>query len=213
MRLLDLFCGAGGASMGYHRAGWTVTGVDIDPQPNYPFEFIQADLTEPFDTAGFDLIHASPPCQVFSTLAAVQDNDYHTRHPDLVEPTRRLLIDSGVPYVIENVPGAPLIEPTTLCGTAFGLTVTSSGIEWELRRHRLFESSVFLWGPPDCSHTRRVLGVYGDLSRNHRPSTRGHKAGHTEAAALMGIDWMTTAELVQALPPAYTEWIGRRLMA
>ena len=138
-RLLDLFCGAGGAAMGYHRAGFTVVGVDINPQRHYPFEFHQADALE-FDVSGFDAIHASPPCQAFT--AYKRRPNHVGDYPDLIWPTRQKLIASGVPYVIENIPKAPLLNPITLCGSSFGLDV---------RRHRLFESNVPLLAPP-CDH-------------------------------------------------------------
>ena len=114
MRLLDLFCGAGGAAMGYHRAGFEVVGIDIAPQPNYPFEFVQADAME-FPLDGFDAIHASPPCQAYTALAT-------GKHPRLIEPMRERLASSGVPWVIENVVGAPLRQPVLLCGSMFGLS-------------------------------------------------------------------------------------------
>src|SRR5690606_38371919 len=135
MRILDLFCKAGGCSVGYHRAGFEVIGVDIDPQPNYPFEFIQADAIETLKSmlrndnklAGytFDAIHASPPCQKYSGIQglAVARNGGYKDHVDLVEPTRTLITDSGLPYVIENVVGAPIHNPVTLCGSMFGLKV------------------------------------------------------------------------------------------
>jgi SAM-dependent methyltransferase len=129
MRLLDLFCGAGGAAKGYADAGFEVVGVDIEPQPNYPFEFVRADaLTFPLD--GFDAVHASAPCQAFTVY---RNNSAHVRqdHPNLIPQTRERLIASGLPYVIENVPGAPLIDPIQLCGTSFP--------PLEVRRHRIFE--------------------------------------------------------------------------
>jgi DNA (cytosine-5)-methyltransferase 1 len=139
-RLLDLFCGAGGAGMGYHRAGFTVIGVDLNPQPHYPFEFHQADaLTFPLD--GYDAIHASPPCQHYSKMSLCKPGLADT-YPDLVEPTRQRLAAAGVPYIIENVEGAPLIEPTRICGSGLGM---------RLQRHRLFETNWAMWGVP-CAH-------------------------------------------------------------
>ena len=208
MRLLDLFCGAGGAAMGYHQAGFTeIVGVDIDPQPNYPFEFVQADWDE-YTTLtwirDFDLIHASPPCQAYSTL---KHSPGASEYPDLVEKVRSALMSFGIPYVIENVVGAPIQGPI-LCGSQFGLQADG----FELRRHRVFESS-FLFMVEPCRHRLPVLGVYGDLSKNSRPSTRGVKAGIKQAEALMGIDWMTPSELVEAIPPAYTKFIGEQFLA
>ena len=217
MKLLDLFCGAGGAAVGYHRAGFDeIVGIDIEPQPNYPFEFIQADVMEWDGFAGFDLIHASPPCQIHSDLKTVLPKDH--QHQDFVADTRERL--QGSRYVIENVPGAPLINPIQLCGSAFGgradlplyKTETSMVRQvFELRRHRLFECTFPIMAPP-CNHQAKVLGVYGDLSKHRRPSNRGVKAGIRDAELLMGIDWMTPKEIVQAVPPAYTEYIGRAFL-
>lgn len=210
--LLDLFSGAGGAAMGYHRAGFDVVGVDIDPQPNYPFEFVRTDAFTYLERhyAGFAVVHASPPCQAHSTLKHSPGgrDDY----PDLVVGTRRRLQvlhrARGTHYIIENVVGAPLVDPIKLCGSQFGLTADG----YELRRHRLFETSFPLL-QPECRHELPVLGVYGDLAKHPRPSTRGVKAGIDQANHLMGIDWMTPKELTQAIPPAYSEWIGTQLLA
>jgi len=207
LKLLDLFCGAGGAAMGYHRAGFEIVGVDIEPQKNYPFTFILGDALGPSirDAQSFDLIHASPPCQAHSTLRySPGAGDY----PELIEPTRRWLQETGIPYVIENVVGAPLVNPLTLCGSMFDLRHDG----FELRRHRIFETSFPILGIP-CSHRDPVLGLYGDLSKHRRRSTRGIKAGIVEAGHLMGIDWMDRRELVQAIPPAYTEYLGRQFLA
>ncbi len=210
-RLLDLFCGAGGAAMGYSRAGFEVVGVDIDPQPHYSFEFHQANaLTFPLE--GFDAIHASPPCQAYSK-AVKQVN--RPGHPQLLEPTRELLMTSGRPWVIENVPGAPLRSPITLCGSGFGLPI---------RRHRLFESSEFLMAVP-CAHEAypaiyppawnrttplRVLSISGGY-QTRKQIGEDFMAQHKAA---MGIDWdIAYDELSYAIPPAYTEWIGRQLLA
>lgn len=193
--------------MGYHRAGFEVVGVDINQQPRYPFEFHHTDALglSSATLAEFDLIHASPPCQAYSPLRhSPGAGDY----PDLVLLTRNLLQAADVPYVIENVPGAPLLNPATLCGSAFNLRHAG----FELRRHRLFETSFPLIVPP-CDHRDPVLGVYGDLSKNRRPSTRGVKAGIADAEALMGIDWMTVDEMTEAVPPAYCEFIGRQFIA
>lgn len=205
-RLLDLFCGAGGAAMGYHRAGFDVVGVDIKPQPNYPFEFHQADaLTFPLE--GFDVIHASPPCQAYSALSWHPQNR-DVEYPDLIEATRCRLRSAGVPYVIENVEGAPLIDPTTLCGSSFGLP---------LKRHRLFETA-FPVIALACAHASlpkrfRVWRHGEEIMSAFVPvyGTGGGKAAEHWPEA-MGIDWMTRAEMAQAIPPAYTEHIGRSLM-
>ena len=198
-RLLDLFCGAGGAAMGYHRAGFDVVGVDVKPQPRYPFEFRQADaMTFPLD--GFDAIHASPPCQAFSIATRMQGNP--ADHPDLLTPTRERLRQSRVPWVIENVQGAPLRTDFKLCGCMFGLGV---------RRERWFETS---WWAYDlrqpCHHPEPVIGVYG--YSGPRPGS-GRISGRLATwSKAMGIDWMEVLELAQAIPPAYTEYIGRQLI-
>lgn len=208
MRILDLFCGAGGAAMGYHRAGFHVTGVDINPQPRYPFTFIQADaMTYPLD--GFDAIHASPPCQAYS----VTRHAWNARkdHPDLLAPTRDRLLAAGIPWVIENVPGAPMDALVMLCGSSFGL---GTG-EYQLRRHRWFEPSPGWWllSPP-CQHNGPVIGIYGDHGRDRRRSSPrfGRYFTMAERREAMGIDWMARDELGQAIPPDYTEYIGGYLM-
>ncbi len=213
-RLLDLFCGAGGAGMGYHRAGFDVVGVDLHPQPRYPFEFHQADaLTFPLD--GYDAIHASPPCQGYSRLRHLpwlKGREY----PTLIPQTRALLEASGVPWVIENVVDAPL-GGFIICGASLGLPIS---------RHRAFESSVFMLVPPCPGHSTiqpggatlgkrytgsgGVTGVMKEISRN---SMAGHFAGVDRARKALGIDWMKRDELAQAIPPAYTELIGRALLA
>jgi len=294
-RLLDLYCGAGGVAQGYHEAGFEVDGVDSAPQPRYPFRFIQADALAYLWECGhcYDAIHASPPCQKFTQLAALMRSrqpDYDARHPDLIEPTRELLLATGTPYVMENVVGAPLIEPVMLCGSMFGLQ-TECGAQ--LRRHRLFETNWLLLVPMKCVHRKRIIGVYGtgmaqegartigvygdtirggtpppptigvysknpegrtigvhgrpQLIENNRGviSVHGGHArdrgaeqreavititGHSsqqnvvknqvrrtytveQARQAMGIGWMTQKELSQAIPPAYTAYIGRQLLA
>jgi DNA (cytosine-5)-methyltransferase 1 len=207
MRLLDLFCGAGGAAMGYSRAGFDVVGVDLVAQPHYPFEFHQGDALEwPLD--GFDVIHASPPCQDYSVLAAMHPE---REWPRLIEPTRQMLLEVGVPWVMENVDTAPLAKQATLdgrfgvelCGSMFALGVERG----YLRRHRLFESSLPVSQPP-CSHRGRAVGVYG-----HGGHTGKHRMLYrAEASQALGIDWMTRDEMTQSIPPAYTEFIGRQLI-
>jgi DNA (cytosine-5)-methyltransferase 1 len=203
-RLLDLFCGAGGAGMGYHRAGFDVVGVDIKPQPNYPFEFHQADaLTFPLD--GFDAIHASPPCPAYSTATRVPSS-----HPDLYAPTRRHLQSAGVPYAIENVIGAPYTHGVVLCGSMFGLEADG---EW-LQRHRNFEPSWFAFAPM-CAHPpgRRAVTITGQAYLSEtREYSHSRQTTYAIAQRLMGIDWMTRDELKDAIPPAYTEWIGSQLL-
>jgi DNA (cytosine-5)-methyltransferase 1 len=203
--LLDLFCGAGGAAMGYHQAGFDVVGVDIKPQPRYPFEFIQDDALDVLTARSLpcNAIHASPPCQAYSSLRHRTGGTY----PDLVEPTRDLLRATGLPYVIENVPGAPLVEPLWLCGSEFGLV---DGGRW-LKRHRGFESNVTLMGAGGCNCAGRPIGgVYGTGTQDGRTRFKFGVAGRRR---VMGIDWMTTAELALAIPPAYTRFIGEQLLA
>lgn len=208
-RLLDLFSGAGGAAMGYHRAGFEVVGVDLRPQPRYPFEHHVADaLTFPLD--GFDAVHSSPPCQGYSIA-----NNIHGRkdHPLLVEPVRERLVASGLPYVIENVPGAPLLNPVTLCGLSLGLNV---------KRHRLFECNFPVMVPPCTAHTGDWLLVFG-----HTVLTRGKVVGKAKGGGntikrrhvgvergreAMGIDWMNRDELSEAIPPAMSELLGGFLL-
>lgn len=207
-RLLDLFCGAGGAAVGYHRAGLDVIGVDIRPQPNYPFEFVQADalsaleslIADAFLPFGFAAIHASPPCPRY-IRGGLADRE---KHPDLLPAVRELLEQTGLPWVIENVPGAPMRPDAVLCGSMFGLAV---------RRHRWFELS---WGEPlltlSCDHSRPVAGVYGN-AHGKAGAWPGMLPSDLETwSQAMGIDWMTTAELADAIPPAFTEFIGARLL-
>lgn len=202
-RLLDLFCGAGGAGMGYYRAGFEIVGVDIRPQPRYPFAFIQGDALEYAATHGheFDAIHASPPCQAYSVTKSIHGR----RYPDMVASTRGLLERIGKPWVIENVMGAPLVNPLMLCGTMFNLRVI---------RHRLFEANPpAYFAPATCCHLYRTgrRGQY-DKGQGGFITVAGHNFSKQYAALAMGIDWMTTGELAEAIPPAYTEFIGRHLL-
>ncbi len=218
-RLLDLFCGAGGAAMGYHRAGFEVVGVDIRPQPHYPFEFHQIDALElmaehfdrwdvrGWDSQTFSAIHASPPCQAYSVATKVHGAAQVATHPDLVAPTRDALDRTGLPYVIENVPGAPLRGSLLLCGSMFGL---------EVRRHRIFEGAVPMMAPLGCNHTDAAVPVYGHTgagANRGRERERGRSNGVADWRRAMDIDWMTVNELAEAIPPAYTEWIGTQLLA
>jgi DNA (cytosine-5)-methyltransferase 1 len=203
MRLLDLFCKGGGAAMGYHRAGFEVVGVDIEPQPHYPFEFIQADALT-VDLAGFDVIHASPPCQAFTAYR--RRRGVGEGYPDLIEPIRRRLDAAGVPYVIENVAGAPLRDAIMLCGSAFGLDV---------QRHRYFESNVPLIAPA-CDHSVWTPRFPPATNRTNLRRTVEVGVWRIPLAVqqqAMGIDWLPLAQLTEAIPPAYTEHIGRQLVA
>ena len=287
-RLLDLFSGAGGAAMGYHRAGFDVVGVDIRPQPNYPFEFVQADALEVLsdllrerrldrqlthaelvaapiqeledrvsdfvlgagvgvggfyvqvdeDLAGheapsvgvaadsakpafrvkdFDAIHASPPCQAYTSLRVM--HNARGDHPDLVGPTRELLQETGLPYVIENVPGAPIATVTRLCGSSFGLGVEAHDGWRQLRRHRYFETTFSFMSPP-CQHSGPTIGLYGAHARDRRRvnGMAGRDFPDRDKLELgrkaMGMPWAQKwRELSEAIPPAYTEFIGHQLLA
>jgi DNA (cytosine-5)-methyltransferase 1 len=198
-RLLDLFCGAGGAARGYARAGFDVTGVDVAPQPRYlasgAARFVQGDaLRPPLDLRDFDVVHASPPCQAYSRATPWRGDP--STHPDLIGAVRRLLAGSGRPYVIETVEGGAglLHEPVLLCGTHFGL---------RLRRHRYFECAPVPLSlrPGPCMHRPR------DHCFDH-----GFKATERAYADAMGCDWMTVLEAREAIPPAYALWVGRHLM-
>lgn len=292
-KLLDLYCCQGGAAKGYSDAGFDVVGVDINKQPLYPYDFIQSDCVALlwrlirgestqsiqgnwFSLSDFAAIHSSPPCQVHSCLAHLATPG---KHVDLIPETREALIASGLPYIIENVPGAPLINPTILCGSMFGLG-TQCGAQ--LRRHRLFETSWFIMHSLQCAHQGSSIGVFGDHAldsskerERYRPRTisitgstpqrqvgrvitvsgsgspvgahgpnsgaiisihggkardrrriitvtghgmQGESGGVLEtfpvqaARDAMGCQWMTMKGLSQAIPPAYTQWIGERLM-
>lgn len=208
---LDLFCCAGGAGMGLHRAGFDVIGVDILPRRRYPFRFVQADaLRPPFDLEQFDFIWASPPCQAHTALKTMHNAK---DHDDLIPETRAMLKASGVRYVIENVVGAPLNSPIMLCGTMFGLGVETA----ELRRHRIFETGPDYWSipHPPCRHRKRTIGVYGG---GHGVSLHRHAKGvprftAEQERAAMGMPWASVDELSQAIPPAYAEAIGRAAIA
>ena len=232
--LLDLFCGAGGASHGYYEAGFDVVGVDMHPQKNYPFEFVQMDALEYLETqddlSRFSAIHASPPCQFASTMRVGlwKDRD----HENFIPPTRERLVLSGLPYVIENVENARrhLINPILLCGTMFGLGTKDGN---QLRRHRYFELSWGFWLVPTCQHNGySTVPVYGGGQNGdyHTPRRKpktvgvwGHAGGSSKRDGVvqfnteirreaMGIDWMTGNELSESIPPAYTAYIGAQLL-
>jgi DNA (cytosine-5)-methyltransferase 1 len=211
--LLDLFCCAGGAAVGYRRAGFDVIGVDISPQPRYPFPLVLGDAIEQgrqlIRTGRFAAVHASPPCQAHSDLQKQSKLAY----ADFIPATRELLRESGLPYIIENVEGAPLLDPVTLCGAMFP--------ELRVYRHRLFESNVHLAVP---AHPRHVAKTFThDKRKAHygQPMTDamfvqvtgGGNALVADKLRAMGIDWMTGSEANQAIPPAYTEFLGHQLLA
>jgi DNA (cytosine-5)-methyltransferase 1 len=205
--------------MGYHRAGFDVIGVDIKPQPHYPFEFVQMDV---FDFVPFYLserehaaIHASPPCQAYSVLRRANPD---AEYADLIAPMRRMLREWGLPWVMENVPGSPLNHLTVLCGSMFGLGAGGR----QLRRHRWFEMSFPMLQPP-CQHRGEAIGVYGGgptgrytfengAKKDYYNRRGGYQGTLAEKREAMGIDWMTASEINQAIPPAYTQFIGEQLM-
>jgi DNA (cytosine-5)-methyltransferase 1 len=216
-RLLDLFCCQGGAAAGYHRAGFNVVGVDCKPQPRFPFAFAQLDALEYVARFGkaFDAIHASPPCQAHSVTRRYGSA---RKYPDLIAATRAALEETGRPYVIENVPGSPLRRDLELCGTGFGLRVI---------RHRWFESNVWLGLAPPCNHWSHT-GQSDEWRKNSttakaKPEKKGafvspagnpnkEKGSLAEWLICMECGWMDRAGVTQAIPPAYTEYIGRALL-
>ncbi|MEU0020524.1 SAM-dependent methyltransferase [Streptomyces rochei] len=209
LRVLDAFCCAGGMAMGFHRAGFDVVGVDIVPQPDYPFTFVQGDAVDYIREygAGFDLIHASPPCQAWTPLNAYN----HKTYPELIAPARQAIQTTGRPYVIENVEAArgELLDPFMLCGPMFGL---------RLYRHRLFETGGFTLSPPPHPAHRQKCARNGYLPTPRQPfmtitGGRHSKAWQRAAAMTMGTPWITTIKGVcEAIPPAYAEWIGRAFL-
>lgn len=207
MKLLDLFCGVGGASAGYAEAGFNVTGIDLKHGKRYPYTYIRGDVLEYLKDLdflkSFDVIHASPPCQTHSITQHLRNAQGNTTSKlDLIPQTRTALIASGKPYIIENVPGSPLINPIQICGSSFNLKV---------RRHRLFESNMNLTGSV-CDHKLqgKPVGVYGSLN-DQIPSGGKTAATIDEARIAMGISWALWGELVEAIPPAYTYYLGKQI--
>lgn len=213
--LLDLYCCAGGCSRGYVQAGFEVVGVDLDPQPHYPYTFVQDDTLHVLDVllsggqwngytlSDFDAFHASPPCQAFSLASYFHHS--HGRHLDLIGPTRSRLQATGKPYIIENVPNAPVEKAVTLCGAMFGLRTY---------RHRLFESNLLLFQPAHPRHVVRAAGPGTIAKPDEFWSVGGHFGHKDEAQRALGIDWMTTThEIAQAIPPAYTHYLGLQVFA
>jgi DNA (cytosine-5)-methyltransferase 1 len=200
MKILDLFCGAGGAAMGLHQAfpEAEIVGVDIKPQPRYPFKFVQDNALEyPLD--GFNFIWSSPPCQYYTQMLN-HGLTPRANHPDLIEVTRNLLVSSGLPYVIENVAGAPLKNAIRLCGLMFKL---------QTLRHRFFESTFTIAEPLHPKHNGKGIRNQRDGGTYYR--CYGHETGKRQWGKAMGIDWMKTPELAQAIPPVYSRYIGEQL--
>ncbi|QGJ92780.1 DNA methyltransferase [Arthrobacter phage Pureglobe5] len=223
-KLLDLFCSEGGAAVGYHQAGFSVTGIDIDRKParRYPYNFILADALQYAAEHGheYDAIHASPPCQGYSRTAVSMKPEQLAKYPKLIPEVRELLDSLGKPYIIENVVGAPLQEPVLLCGSMFALEAPDiDGTPLRLERHRLFESNMPITAPSPCVHDRsiQVAGVYGGGSiRRKSKSLTDRRGGYTPVkevrALLMGIGHMSQLGLSEAIPPAYTRWLGAQLL-
>jgi DNA (cytosine-5)-methyltransferase 1 len=206
MKLLDLFCGVGGASAGYTAAGFDVTGIDLKHGKRYPYTYIRGNVSDYLNNEylqQFDVVHASPPCQTHSITQHLRNaQGKSTSKVDMIPEVRAALIASGVPYIIENVPGSPLINPVQLCGSSFNLKV---------RRHRLFESNINLKGSI-CNHKTqgKPVGVYGSL--NDEIPGGGHTAKTLQQArSVMGIEWALWGELVEAIPPIYTEYLGKQI--
>jgi DNA (cytosine-5)-methyltransferase 1 len=209
MKLLDLYCGVGGASAGYAAAGFEVHGVDLKHGKRYPYIYLRADVLDVLQDDNFiqqfDVIHASPPCQTHSITQHLRNAQGKTTSKiDLIPQTRAALIASGKPYIIENVPGSPLINPVQLCGSSFNLKV---------RRHRLFESNMPIKGT-GCNHKAqgRPIGVYGSLN-DQIPNGGRTAVNITEARQAMGIDWAIWTELVEAIPPVYTDYLGAQIVS
>lgn len=224
-RVLDLFCGEGGSAYGWWLAGFDPVGVDAVEQPNYPFEFHKGDATTwPLD--GFALVTGSPPCkehtELFRTLpaasAAKHDTGWMLNHT--IERFKAWQAATGVPWVVENVPGADVPGSLILCGKEFGLETD----QYALKRHRQFLSNVYLMGAGGCDGMhgpgeKPIAGVYGDLANSTRPSrASGRGAARPRASVslareLMGMPWASAKGLSQAIPPAYTQFIGEQIMA
>lgn len=212
--LLDLFCGGGGCSVGYARAGFHVFGVDVAPHADYPFAFLQADAMDVVRVRGlsrFDVIHASPPCPRYSVATRATGNPED--HPDLIPPVRQALADIGTVYVMENVPGAPLVDPVLICAQAMGMA--------HLRRHRLFETNAPVMSPGCLCSSRPTVSVYGDSGEDRRVPPTSYTNGRAvhkglttaDARRIMDVEWMNDrSDISDAIPPAYTHYIGEQLI-
>src|ERR671926_150165 len=219
--LLDLYCCEGGASKGYHDAGFEVEGVDIDPTvaKRYPFTFTKMDAVEYLERYGhrYAAVSGSPPCQGYSVTAHSLTKAQLAKHPLLISKTRRAMKAAGKPSVIENVVGAPLFSPVLLCGSMFGLTATEpDGSFVRLERHRIFESNVPIHAPGPCRHDKSIP-VAGDFRRGGAAGrSSGIRGGYTPVKAvradLLGVHRMSQLGMSEAIPPAYTKWLGGILM-
>lgn len=204
--MLDLFCGAGGAAMGYHRAGFQVVGVDINPQPRYPFPFIQADAME-VPLSGFDAFHASPPCQKYSKALRHMAHD----QPMLIDAVEERLQGAGVPWVIENVEGAPIPSKPSLFGR-YGALVCGSTLGLRVYRHRLFLASFPIVGT-ECDHRAHAMNPHNVEGRQRIYAEFGRRDPEKPWREAMGVPWMNRHEGRESIPPAYTEYIGAQLAA
>lgn len=203
LKLLDLFCGGGGAAYGYELAGFDVTGVDNVPQPKYKGNFIQSDailyLKENFQF--YDVIHASPPCQKYS-MASMQFRIKGKEYVDLISITRKELISTRKPYIMENVPGSPLINPILLCGSMFDMATY---------RHRLFESNMPLIAPIHFKHIHLNTKMGRPIKENEFVQYVGHFSGVKEVQEMTGLHWLGQSELAQSIPPKYTKYLGEQV--
>ena len=210
-RILDAFCGEGGAGMGYHRAGFDVVGVDLSAKAlrRYPFPAVRADAMWFVREHGhqFDAVHLSPPCDRHNDLA----HQWKRGHPDLIPAARAAAEASGRPWIMENVEGAPLLDHFTLCGEAFQLgCACNDGAYRPLRRHRLFESNTPLMSPGCACSKRQPVGVYGNGGGGQQ--SRGYKGDLRESRDAIGVPWMSRAGVSQSIPPAFTEFLGSQLI-
>lgn len=206
-RLLDLYSGAGGAGAGYHAAGYEVVGVDLDPQINYPYRHVVMNALR-VNLARFQIAHASPPCQKWSQTSYRTKKEY----PDLLTPTRLMLDAWGGPYIIENVVGAPMIRPVMVCGAYFGLgAMCRDGVWRSLRRHRMFESNIPGLVGTGC-HCRPGVPAISIFGAGSSTSSHAYTGNVREREEALKIDWMYAKEMSQAIPPIYTEFLGKQAM-
>jgi DNA (cytosine-5)-methyltransferase 1 len=204
LKILDLYCCGGGAGFGYEQAGFDVTGVDIVDQPKHQGKFIKADAIEYLNNNyhKYDVIHASPPCQAYST-SSMQFRIAGKKYPDLIAPTREALIKTGKPYIIENVPGSPLVDPILLCGSMFGMRTY---------RHRLFESNMPIKAPNHPEHSHKNAKMGRKPKDGEFIQYVGHFSGVKLVQEMTGLSWLGQYELAQSIPPQYTKYIGEQIV-